>query len=125
MSLNISGPALLNKLFIDNLKQSDNPTIVFISSIAGKHPYPGDMTYCLAKNGVSKLAEIFRIELFNSNVKVTEIRPASIATREDNPNMFHLKIDDMVNAVEWVFNMPSHCSIDLIEISEIRSRRFI
>lgn len=124
-SLNIGGPAYLNKLFVNNLKQSENPTIIFISSIAGKYPYTGDMTYCLSKNGVSKLAEIFRIELFNTNIKVTEIRPASINTREGNPNLFHLSIDDIVNTVDWVFNMPNHCSIDLIEISEIRTRRHI
>jgi NADP-dependent 3-hydroxy acid dehydrogenase YdfG len=83
------------------------------------------MTYCLSKNGVSKLSEIFRIELFNTNIKVTEIRPASINTRDENPNLFHLNTDDIVNTIDWVFNMPSHCSIDLIEMSEIRTRRFI
>lgn len=124
-SLNIGGPAFLNKLFINNLKESENPTIIFISSVAGKYPYAGDMTYCLSKNGVSKLAEIFRIELFNTNIKVTEIRPASINTREENPNLYHLNTEDIVNTVDWIFNMPSHCSIDLIEISEIRTRRFI
>ena len=124
-SLNIGGPAFLNKLFINNLKQSENPTIIFISSVAGKYPYAGDMTYCLSKNGVSKLSEIFRIELFNTNIKVTEIRPASINTRDENPNLFHLNTDDIVNTIDWVFNMPSHCSIDLIEMSEIRTRRFI
>jgi len=124
-SLNIGGPAYLNKLFVNNLKQSDNPTIIFISSIAGKYPYPGDMTYCLSKNGVSKLSEIFRVELHNTNIKITEIRPASINTRENNPNMFHLNVDDIVNTIEWVFNMPNHCSIDLIEMSEIRTRRFM
>lgn len=124
-SLNIGGPALLNKLFMNNLKQSENPTIIFISSFSGKYPYAGDMTYCLSKNGVSKLAEIFRIEFFNTNIKITEIRPASINTRENNPNTFHLNVEDIVNTIEWIFNMPSHCSIDLIEISEIRTRRFI
>lgn len=124
-SLNIIGPAFLNKLFLENLKRSENPTIIFISSFAGKYPYPGDISYCLSKNAVSKLAEIFRIELFNTNIKVTEIRPASINTRENNPNHVHLNVEDIINTIEWVFDMPPHCNIDIIEMSELRTRKYI
>ncbi len=124
-SLNIGGPSYLTKLFKNNLKKSDNPTVVFISSFAAKYPYPGDVTYCVSKHGVSYLSEIFRIEMSPMNIKVTEIRPASINTREDNPNMSHLNVEDIVNTIIWVSEMPKHCNIDLIEISEIRTRKHI
>lgn len=124
-SLNVGGPAYLTKLFSNNLKKSKNPTVIFISSFAGKYSYPGDITYCISKNGVSKLAQIFRMELSSLNIKVTEILPASINTREDNPNFSHLNIEDVVNTVLWIAEMPPHCNIDIIEMSEIRTRKHI
>jgi len=124
-SLNVGGPAYLTKLFTKNLKQSDNPTVIFISSFAGKYPYPGDITYCVSKSGVSTLAQVFRIELPPMNIKVTEIRPSSINTRDNNPNLSHLNVDDIVNTIIWVSELPKHCNIDVIEMSEIRTRKHI
>lgn len=124
-SLNISGPAHLTNLLLKNLQKSDNPTVIFISSFAGKNPYPGDISYCVSKNAVSQLAKICRMELQNKGIKVTEIMPASINTREDNPNVTHLNVEDMVNAIIWVSELPKHCNIDLIEISEVRTRKNI
>ena len=124
-SLNIGGPAYLTKLFINNLKQSDNPTVIFISSFAGKYPYSGDITYCVSKGAVSTMAQVFRIELAPMNIKVTEIIPSSINTRDDNPNFSHLTVEDLINTILWIFNMPKHCNIDMIEMSEIRTRKYI
>ena len=124
-SVNVGGPAYLTKLFLNNLKQSENSTVIFISSFAGHYPYPGDITYCVSKSGVSSLAQVFRLELPPMNIKVTEIRPSSINTRPDNPNMSHLEIEDIVNTIVWVSEMPKHCNIDIVELSEIRTRKHI
>ncbi len=124
-SVNVGGPAYLTKLFINNLRYSDNPTVIFISSFAGKYPYPGDITYCVSKGAVSTMAQVFRIELPPMNIKVTEIRPSSINTRDDNPNLSHLSVDDLVDTIMWVSGMPKHCNIDVIEMSEIRTRKHI
>lgn len=124
-SLNVGGPAYLTKLFLNNLKKSDNPTVIFISSFAAKYPYPGDITYCVSKSAVSTMAQVFRMELSPLNIKVTEINPSSINTRPDNPNFSHLDVQDVVDTVIWVSEMPKHCNIDLIEMSEIRTRKHI
>lgn len=124
-SLNVGGPAYLTKLFVNNLKKSDNATVIFISSFASKYPYPGDITYCVSKGAVSTLSQIFRMELSPLNIKVTEINPSSIKTRLDNPNFSHLEVQDIVDTIVWVAGMPKHCNIDLIEMSEIRTRKHI
>lgn len=122
--LNTAGPAQLTKLFLNNLKRSKSPTVVMISSFAGKYFYAGDITYSVSKSAVSAMAEVLRIEFMHSNVKVTEIRPASINTRPDNPNPNHMDTSNVVDAIIWVSEMPKNCNIDLIEMSPMLSKKY-
>lgn len=122
--LNTAGPAHLTKLFLNNLKRSQNPTVVMISSFAGKYFYAGDITYSVSKSAVSAMAEVLRIEFMHSNVKVTEIRPASINTRPDNPNLNHMDTSNVVDSIIWVSEMPKNCNIDLIEMSPIFCKKY-
>lgn len=126
-SLNVIGPALLNKLFSKNLSNSENPLIIFISSFAGKYPYAGGITYCNSKSAVSSLAEILRIEYGPGlKIKVTEIRPASINTRESNYREaeFSMSVDDIVKTIVWVSEMPRYCNIDLVEMSPMFAKKY-
>ena len=122
--LNTAGPAQLTKFFLDNLKKSTNPTVVFISSFAGTYFYGGDITYSVSKSAVSAMSEIFRIELMHSNIKVTEIRPGGINTRPENPNLNLMDTDDVVDAIIWVSEMPKNCNIDLIEMSPMVNKKY-
>lgn len=122
--LNVVGPAHLTKLFLNNLKRSQNPTVVMISSFAGKYFYAGDITYSVSKSAVSAMAEVLRIEFMHSNVKVTEIRPASINTRPDNPNINHMDTSNVVDAIMWVSEVPKNCNIDLVEMSPIFCKKY-
>lgn len=123
--INVIGPSKLTKMFKENLSRSSNPTVIFISSFAGKYPYVGDINYCTVKSAVSTLSEVFRMELQGSGIKVTEIRPSSINTRPDNPNLNHMDVDDVVNTIIWVSEMPPHCDVDLIEMSPITARKYV
>lgn len=126
-SINVIGPALLNKLFRQNLSNSENPLIIFISSFSGKYPYVGDVSYCNSKAAVSSLAEISRMEYAPGlKIRVTEIRPSSINTRESNFKSEEnaMSSEDIVNAILWVSQMPRYCNIDLIEMSPIFAKKY-
>lgn len=126
-SINVIGPALLNKLFSKNLSNSENPLIIFISSFSGKYPYVGDITYCNSKAAVSSLAEISRMEYAPGlRIRVTEIRPSSINTRESDfkPEENAMSSEDIVNAILWVSEMPRYCNIDLIEMSPLYAKKY-
>jgi NADP-dependent 3-hydroxy acid dehydrogenase YdfG len=113
--VNVAGPMYLSKLFIPNLKKSDNATIIFISSFAKKHFYAGGGNYATSKLSISGLAKLFRLELSHFKVKVTEICPAAINTHQHNDGA--LEAEDMVDAILWISKLPQRCNIDLIEIS--------
>jgi len=126
-SINVIGPALLNKLFSKNLSNSENPSIIFISSFAGKYPYAGDITYCNSKSALSNLAETLRIEYGPGlKIKVTEIRPSRINTRESHYGEaeFSMSVDDIVNTIVWISEMPRYCNIDLVEMSPIFAKKY-
>jgi ketoreductase RED2 len=127
-SINVIGPALLNKLFSQNLSNSENPLVVLISSFAGKYPYVGDMTYCNSKAAVSSLAEILRMEYAPGlKIRVTEIRPSSINTRESHfrEKEFSMSVEDIADAIVWVAEMPRYCNIDLIEMSPLFAKKYL
>jgi len=105
----------LSKLFIQNLKKSDNATIIFISSFAKKHFYAGGGNYATSKLSISGLAKLFRLELSHFKVKVTEVCPAAINTHQNNDGA--LEAEDIANAILWLSELPQRCNLDLIEIS--------
>jgi hypothetical protein len=113
--VNVAGPMYLSKLFIPNLKKSDNATIIFISSFAKNHFYAGGGNYATSKLSISGLAKLFRLELSHFKVKVTEICPAAINTHQHNDGA--LEAEDIVDAILWISKLPQRCNIDLIEIS--------
>jgi NADP-dependent 3-hydroxy acid dehydrogenase YdfG len=113
--VNVAGPMYLSKLFIPNLKKSENATIIFISSFAKKHFYDGGGNYATSKLSISGLAKLFRLELSHFKVKVTEVCPAAINTHQHNHGA--LEAEDIANAILWVSKLPQRCNIDLIEIS--------
>lgn len=123
--LNVSGPMYLTRLFASNLSKSDNPTVIFISSFAGRYLYTGQSNYSNAKNAVSNLSDLFRLEYAPMNIKVTEICPATINTREDQKREIAMTSKDIVSAIMWLSTLPRHCNVNLIEMAPTASRKFM
>lgn len=122
-SLNVSGPMYLSKLFTNNLSKSDNPTIIFISSLGGKVAYPGGGNYTNAKRAIGGLVDTMRLEYPAYGVKITEICPGTIDTVDGERREIALTAEDMANAIQWVAELPKHVNINYLEINHISSRR--
>lgn len=123
-SLNVSGPMYLTRLFVKNLQDSENSTVIFISSFAGRYPYIGQASYCNSKKAVSGLSELFRLEYSGYGIKVTEICPASINTYKDQVKPIALESEDLSSAVLWISSMPKRCNINYVEIAPTYSKIF-
>lgn len=113
--VNVAGPMYMSRLFISNLKKSNNATLIFISSFARKHFYVGGGNYATSKLSIAGLAKLFRLELSHFKVKVTEICPAAINTHQHNEGA--LEAEDIANSILWISQLPQRCNVDLIEIS--------
>lgn len=121
--INVSGPMYLSQLFIPCLQRSESPTIVFVTSLAGKRPYPAGGNYTNAKRGEMALIDTMRIEFPSYNIKITEICPGTIDTQTDKRDIA-LTAEDMAESIRWVASMPKHVNINHLEISHILNHKF-
>lgn len=122
-SLNVSGPMYLSKLFIKNMQKSENPTILFVSSLGGKHAYPGGGNYTNAKRGVGGLVDTMRLEFPEYGIKVVELCPGTIDTVEDQKRDIAITAKDMSEIIYWISQQPKHVNINYIEVNHIQSRK--
>lgn len=122
-SLNVSGPMYLSKLFTDNLSKSDNPTIIFVSSLGGKFAYEGGGNYTNAKRAIGGLVDTMRLEYPRYGIKVTEICPGTIDTVDGEKREIAITAEDMANAIAWVAGLPKHVNVNYLEINHVLSRK--
>lgn len=122
-SLNVSGPMYLSKLFATSMSKSQNPTIVFVSSIGGKVAYPGGGNYTNAKRAIGGLVDTMRLEYPAYGIKVTEICPGTIDTVDGEKREIALTAEDMADAINWVAGLPRHVNVNYLEINHVLSRR--
>ena len=122
-SLNVSGPMYLSKLFTKNLSLSENPTIIFVSSLGGKFAYAGGGNYTNAKRAIGGLVDTMRLEYPRYGIKVTEICPGTIDTVDGEKREIALTAEDMANAVAWIAGLPKHMNVNYLEINHISSRK--
>jgi len=105
--------------------------IVNISSLAGPYPSIGQPMYSASKAAVHNMSANLRMELFGTDVRVTELRPGRVRTGM-HAEMFvgdHsksdallydpyecLKPDDIADTLRFVLSTPPHVSIAQIEV---------
>lgn len=121
--INVSGPMYLSQLFVPAMKNSESPTIVFVTSLCGKVPYRGSGNYSNSKRGEMALIDTMRMEFPAYGIKVTEVCPGTIDTqleKKDNA----LTAADMAETIRWVGSLPSHVNINHIEISHINNNKY-
>jgi NAD(P)-dependent dehydrogenase (short-subunit alcohol dehydrogenase family) len=81
MRINYWGVVHGCKFFLPLLEREPDARIVNISSVFGLFGPPGQSAYCSSKYAVRGFSECLREELRATNVKVTCVHPAGIATR--------------------------------------------
>ncbi len=121
--INVTGPMYLSQLFVQSMKKSDSPTIIFITSLCGKIPFRGGGNYSNAKRGEMALIDTMRMEFPQYGIKVTEICPGTIDTQiEKKENA--LTAEDMAESIRWVGSLPKHVNINHLELSHINNNKF-
>jgi NADP-dependent 3-hydroxy acid dehydrogenase YdfG len=123
-SLNVSGPMYLSKLLTKNMEQSNNATIIFVSSLGGKFAYEGGGNYTNAKRAVGGLVDTMRLEYPYYGIKITEICPGTIDTVDGEKRNAAITGEDMAKTIHWVAELPKHININYIELNHIESRKF-
>lgn len=76
--VNLRGPFLCAKHAADYLRESDQASVINISSIGGKRPYPNRSPYAASKMGLIGLTRTLAFELGDDDVTVNAVCPGAV-----------------------------------------------
>ncbi|MDE7256272.1 MAG: SDR family NAD(P)-dependent oxidoreductase [Helicobacter sp.] len=130
ISVNCMALVRLTRLVLPQMVARKSGTIINIGSIAGSYPYPGGNVYGATKAFVKQFSLNLRADLFDKNIRVTNIEPG-LAQSEFSLVRFKgdkaqadsvyagtkpLLPEDIAETVAWVLSLPEHVNINRIEL---------
>lgn len=131
---NVKGLMYVSRLIIPlMLKHKKISTIVNIGSVAGDFSYGGGSIYCASKAAVKAFSDAMRIDLMNTNIKVTNVKPGLVETefsiirfsgdKEKAKNVYKgiepLVAEDIADAITYICNLPDNVQIPEITLTPL------
>ncbi|MBR1665784.1 MAG: SDR family NAD(P)-dependent oxidoreductase [Bacteroidaceae bacterium] len=122
---NIKGLLTMTRCVVPGMVQRNRGHIINIGSVAGDAAYSGGNVYCATKAAVKVLTDGLRIDVANSNVRVTNLKPGLVETNFSNTR-FHgdheraanvykgikpLTGEDIADVAVYAANAPEHVQI--------------
>ena len=122
---NIKGLLTMTRLIVPGMVKRNRGHIINIGSVAGDAAYANGSVYCATKAAVKTLSDGLRIDLVNTRVRVTNIKPGLVETNFSNIR-FHgddqrsksvyegiqpLTGEDIADVVFYAANAPAHVQI--------------
>lgn len=122
---NIKGLLCMTRLIVPAMLERAAGHIINIGSVAGDAAYAGGAVYCATKAAVKAITDGLRIDLVDTPLRVTLIKPGLVETNFSNIR-FHgdterasavyrgieaLTADDIAHTVVYAANAPAHVQI--------------
>lgn len=122
---NIKGLLLMTRLIVPGMVARGRGHVINIGSVAGDAAYAGGNVYCATKAAVKTLSDGLRIDLVDTPIRVTNIKPGLVETnfsvtrfkgnRERADNVYRgikpLTGADIADMVAYAANAPQHVQI--------------
>ena len=131
LDVNVMGVHNVLSAVVPGMVQRNRGHIINIGSLAGPYPSTGQPMYSASKGAIHNMTANLRMELFGTDVKVTELRPGRVRTGM-HAEMFEgdhakaseilydpyecLKADDIANVIRFVISTPPHVCVAQIEV---------
>ena len=122
---NIKGLLTMTRLVVPGMVERNRGHIINIGSVAGDAAYAGGNVYCATKAAVKVLSDGLRIDVANTAIRVTNLKPGLVETNFSNVR-FHgdneraatvykgikpLTGDDIADVAVFAANAPEHVQI--------------
>ena len=122
---NIKGLLTMTRLIVPGMVERDHGHVINIGSVAGDAAYAGGNVYCATKSAVKALSDGLRIDVADTAVRVTNLKPGLVETNFSNVR-FHgdtgrakklytgirpLTGDDIADVAVYAANAPAHVQI--------------
>ena len=122
---NIRGLLAMTRLVVPGMVERGCGHIINIGSIAGDAAYPGGSVYCATKAAVKALSDGLRIDVVDTPLRVTNIKPGMVETnftvvryrgdKQAADNFYKgirpLTGDDIAETVYYAASAPAHIQI--------------
>ncbi len=126
LRLNIESTFRLTYRFLKRFVHQGSGHVVNISSVAGTRVRPGIGAYAASKFAMEALSEALRLELSDTNIKISCIAPGLVLTELHNDWEVHpvdlldirepLTAEDIVETARFIMNQPDHVRIPRVLI---------
>ena len=122
---NVKGLLTMTRLIVPGMVARDRGHVINMGSVAGHAAYAGGNVYCATKAAVKALSDGLRIDVANTAVRVTNLKPGLVETNFSNIR-FHgdeeraanvykgikpLTGDDIADVAVYAANAPAHVQI--------------
>ena len=122
---NIKGLLTMTRLIVPGMVERNRGHIINIGSVAGDAAYAGGNVYCATKAAVKALSDGLRIDVADTAIRVTNLKPGLVETNFSNVR-FHgdsqraetvykgikpLTGDDIADMAVYAANAPEHVQI--------------
>ena len=122
---NIMGLLTMTRLVVPSMVKRNSGHIINIGSVAGDAAYKGGNVYCATKAAVKALSDGLRIDVADTAIRVTNLKPGLVETNFSNIR-FHgdtdraatvyqgitpLTGDDIADVAVYASNAPAHVQI--------------
>ena len=122
---NVKGLLAITRLVVPLMLKRNRGHIINIGSIAGEAAYPGGSVYCATKAAVKVLSDGLRIDLVDTPLRVTNIKPGYVETHfsitrfrgdkgkadEVYKGLQPLTGEDVAETVYYTASVPDHIQI--------------
>ncbi len=122
INTNLSALIHMTRLFIDTLMDRDEAAIINISSKSGVTVQPGQSVYSASKYGVRGFTDVLRVDLKDTNVRVTGIYQGGTNTKlfeKAGENIItdnFINPSDLADVVAYILKQPPNIWINDIRI---------
>ena len=138
IDVNIKGVFYCTSAVIPYMLDEKSGHIINISSVAGRVVFAGGSVYCATKHAITAFSEGLRKELSPKyNIRVTCIEPGAVSTEllesitdesmtgfiQATKKMETLQSEDIVNAILYAIQTPSHVNVNEILIRPTAQER--
>ena len=122
---NVKGLLTMTRLIVPGMVARDRGHVINMGSVAGDAAYAGGNVYCATKAAVKALSDGLRIDVANTAVRVTNLKPGLVQTNFSNIR-FHgdeeraagvykgitpLTGNDIADVAVYAANAPAHVQI--------------
>ena len=115
ITVNLEAQLLLTQKLLPLLLKSNNPQIVFMSSMSAKNRIVGESVYAATKAGIMQFAHVLRNELAGK-VRVSTIHSWGVNTWNDEADAAILKPEHVAETLQFIVSRERPFLVESIEL---------